>query len=238
MEIVSPLCFAYSYTTSPLGGILSARQNILAAAYLIHYLNRAIISPLMTPSRSKSDAAVVAAGITFNVFNGTLMGAYLASYEGNAFITHRSTLIFTLGLLMWAVGFAGNVKHDMILMDIRRKSPAKKGDGGKEHYSIPHGLLFRWVSFPNYLCEWIEWLGFAIAASAVPTLPELSFTMLRDVFQGPASSFFPTLTPPWIFLFNEIVLMFPRAYRAQGWYRRTFGEAFPKGRKIVIPFIL
>ncbi|KAF9028985.1 hypothetical protein BDZ89DRAFT_737609 [Hymenopellis radicata] len=242
MEIVSPICFSYSYFTSPLGGsTLSTRQNLLAAAYLTHYANRAVISPLMTPSRSRSDVIVLAAGVTFNVLNGCLIGSYLSSPDTQTFLSQRSSAIFIFGMLLWGLGFAGNIKHDMILMDIRRKSSEKKdsaNNGGKEHYAIPHGLLFRWISFPNYLCEWFEWLGFALAASATPSFVPLSFADLLGVFHASASSFFPTLTPPWIFLFNEIVLMFPRALRAQIWYRKTFGDKFPKDRKIIIPFLL
>lgn len=74
--------------------------------------------------------------------------------------------LWYLGLAGWAIGFAGNVLHDEILMDIRR--PNKKaqqtstksddatnvGNGSSARkYSIPRGGLFEYISFPNYLCE-------------------------------------------------------------------------------------
>ena len=33
------------------------------------------------------------------------------------------------------------------------------------HYVIPHGGLFSILSFLNYLCKWVKWFGFALAAS-------------------------------------------------------------------------
>ena len=235
MEIVSPICFIYSYATSPLGGSsLSGRQHILALAYLIHYTNRAIISPLITPSRSKASIIVPLAGVTFNIMNGNLMGAYIASPQAQMFLISTSTTMFTTGLVLWAAGFVGNIQHDMILMNIRR-NPSKKNDDApsdKPRYAIPFGALFKYVSFPNYFSEWVEWLGYAVAASPLPAVAELSTII------GPTSSFFPSLTPPWIFLFNEVMVMFPRAYRGHRWYKRIFGDQFPTDRKIVVPFIL
>ncbi|TBU21194.1 hypothetical protein BD311DRAFT_707199, partial [Dichomitus squalens] len=97
---------------------------------------------------------------TFHTVNGLLMGTYLSlppvwSFLANAF-AHP---MFWLGLALWAAGFA----HETLL-NIRRN--AKKADDddandGKakpkqEHYAIPHGLLYRFISDPNYFCEWVE----------------------------------------------------------------------------------
>lgn len=57
------------------------------------------------------------------------------------------------------------VYHDEILNDLRRpprrrlfraadQAEAEDKKASKGHYAIPHGGLFRYVSFPNYLCEW------------------------------------------------------------------------------------
>lgn len=71
--------------------------------------------------------------------------------------------LWYLGLAGWVIGFAGNVYHDEILMDIRRPdkqaqqadqdtTSVGKGNSARK-YSIPRGGLFEYISFPNYVCE-------------------------------------------------------------------------------------
>ncbi|KXN82338.1 hypothetical protein AN958_02668 [Leucoagaricus sp. SymC.cos] len=268
MEIVSPVMFLYSLFTAPLAqqnpglpNIISP-QGLLSLLYLVHYTNRAIISPLRTPSRSMHHLIVTLAGLFFNVQNGFMMGAYLTSPFTSLWFQHpQSTrrLEYKLGLGMWLFGFIGNVVHDEILLNIRRKAKATgktkeatNGQHQKEHYAIPYGLLYKYISYPNYFCEWIEWVGFALAAGPLPFRPSSlslsSFSLLlsplqlyqatKHVIMQPASNFFPYLSPPWIFILTEVILMFPRAYKGHLWYKQKFGESYPKDRKIVIPFIL
>ncbi|KAF8074043.1 3-oxo-5-alpha-steroid 4-dehydrogenase-domain-containing protein [Lyophyllum atratum] len=270
MELVSPLVFLYTFLTSPVWPALSPTrpptltppQILLGALYLIHYANRALISPLRTPSRSKSHITVPLFAVAFNLVNGALMGAGISAPTAQAFLgpSLLSRPTFVLGVVLWAVGFAGNIYHDEILLDIRRKAQTKKDlAGGGEHYAIPRGGLFEYVSFPNYLCEWIEWTGYALAAAPLPfslaALPSLlapssllalldpstwtSFaTILYWHVRAPAQAFAPALKPPHIFLIAEVLLMLPRAVRGHGWYRRRFGGAYPAERKAVVPFLL
>ena len=258
MELVSLILFVNTYLRSPLSptstlaltsptGLfpnapslsLTHPPTILAAAYITHYLNRALISPLRTPSRSKSHLMVVSAAVFFNVVNGSLMGAYLSSPSAQTFLHDAfARPSFWLGLGLWAVGFAGNIIHDEILLNLRRNakktpsSAASKEDddanNGKtkntqEHYAIPHGLLYRLISYPNYFCEWAEWLGFALAASPPPSCASLG-------------AFVATVTPPWLFFFNEVWLMLPRAYKGHRWYLARFPD-YPKERRAVVPFL-
>lgn len=269
MELASPIMFTYTFLTSPFSAENSlsrpptAPQLILAALYLIHYTNRALISPLRSPTRSKAHIVVPFAGLLFNIPNGSLNGTYLSSPAARAYLSPSrafSSPIFYAGLFLWAIGFAGNIIHDEILSNIRRKADSKgkgkqsesQSDGGaarKPHYAIPHGLLYKYVSFPNYFCEWVEWFGFALAAAPFPitSLSQLSLQNISWLFSARSilefsvaspSSFAPMLTPPWIFFLNEIVTMFPRAYMGHQWYKEKFRDAFPKERKIVVPFVL
>jgi len=188
MELVSPAVFLYTYINSPLSTAnlslpsFSSPQSILATLFLIHYVNRAIISPLRTPSRSKSHLIVPLSGVTFNMINGFLMGAYLSSPFARIFLNATDTYArasFYLGIGLWAVGFIGNITHDEILLNIRRKAKSKGKDkegNGTEHYAIPQGLLYSYISYPNYFCEWVEWFGFALAASPLPLTFALSST--------------------------------------------------------------
>lgn len=244
MELVSPLTFLYTYVVSPLSPLGSGTSSpwsihnpsaFLTGLFLIHYANRAVFSPLRTPSRSKTHLIVVLAAILFNGVNGPLLGAYLSSPESQSYLTGAyQRPRFWLGILMWAVGYVGNIVHDEVLLNIRRKKQAddakktpeqiqrekKKG----EHYGIPHGLLYKYISYPNYFCEWIEWLGFALAASPLPR------------FEG-LVPFMATITPPFLFLVAEVLTMVPRAVRGHQWYRNKF-PSYPKERKAVIPFLI
>ena len=241
MELVSPFTFIYAYLRSPLspfglGTSLLSIHNpsaVLAILFLIHYANRAVLSPLRTPSRSKSHLIVILSGILFNVVNGPLIGAYLSSPECHVYLTGAyQRPRFWFGVLIWAAGYIGNIVHDEILLNIRRKKKAEdaKETSGQatnkkgEHYGIPYGLLFKYISFPNYFCEWIEWAGFALAASPLPSL---------DSFE----SFSATITPPFLFLVAEVLTMVPRAVKGHRWYNSKFPN-YPKERKAVIPFLV
>ncbi|KAJ7056993.1 3-oxo-5-alpha-steroid 4-dehydrogenase-domain-containing protein [Mycena amicta] len=245
MELVSPTFFLYTFFNAPLsGGVrpsVTLRQSHSACSSLhtSSTTSTARFSPRFAlPRAPKHTSSRPHSHVMFNTFNGSLLGAFFSSPntpQPSAF----ARTSFWIGLVMWAWGFVGNVVHDEILLNIRRKAKSK------EHYAIPHGLLYRWVSFPNYFCEWVEWLGFAIAAD--PRLFDAAVSGSRALLQistwktalaGPSSAFFPLLSPPWIFFFAELVLMYPRAYRGHQWYLNKFGDRYPKERKIVIPFCI
>jgi len=206
--------------------------------------------------------------------NGYLMGSYLSSPYARMFLNEIYTFqrpSFYVGLGLWLVGFVGNIVHDEILLDIRRKAKSKgkgkadkdgdknkskndQNDNGtgqireKEHYAIPYGLLYRYISYPNYFCEWIEWFGFALAAAPLPIEPSwsalanaaagISLTNLKTILFSSPRGFAPTLTPPYLFFYAEVLTMLPRAYNGHKWYKQRFGESYPKERKAVIPFLL
>jgi len=226
MELVSPITFITTFMKAPLAtststGLTGSHPaTFLAGLFITHYTNRALISPLRTPSRSRAHISVTVAGMVYNLCNGFLVGAYLSSSEGiSATSTALSRWTFWLGIALWSFGFVGNAVHDEVLLNIRRnqKRKGKQQEGKeskKEHYAIPYGYLYRFISYPNYLCEWIEWVGFALAASPG------NFT-----------------TPPWLFVFAEVMVMTPRAWRGHQWYHHKFPE-YPKERKAIIPFIL
>jgi len=257
MELASPIAFAYTFVTSPLTMQAPAlpspsdRTTILAVCYLLHYINRSLLSPLRTPSRSKSHIIVPLTAVFFNIINGSLMGSFLSSPYSRMYHQSRPRDSFYVGLGLWALGLIGNVWHDEILLNIRRKAKnTGKGSAAKgEHYAIPQGGLYSLVSYPNYLCEWVEWLGFAIAASPIPfqvtgvTASAVLAALLNPktyihIISTPGQQFAPDLSPPWIFLISEVLLMLPRAYRGHQWYHSKFGTSYPQNRKAAIPFVL
>ena len=316
MEIVSPVCFLTTFLSSPLtrpasslkwfrlspppmfsqtsfAGVRFSGPNpptVLALLFLVHYANRALISPLRTPARSKSHIAVPLAAICFNIVNGSLQGAFLAALAappgtfssfGIAWFRGNNSVIanwkFWAGVGIWAVGFVSNIWHDEILLDIRRdkkpsgsekRSALDKENGRpiketKPHYAIPYGGLYAVISYPNYFSEWIEWLGFAMAASALTSqLPSThlvfpfaagrlglgkSLSVLDIVTSSDCHPFLSigalsnlpfvqNITPPWIFFLSEIFLMCPRAWNGHKWYHNTLPD-YPRQRKAVVPFL-
>lgn len=245
MELVAPVSFAYAFLHSPLSPStfgtapdlsLSNPPTLLALLFLVHYLNRALISPLRTPSRSTLHAGVAVSAVFFNVANGSLLGAYLSSPAAAAFLAGAfARPRFWAGVGLWAAGLAGNILHDEVLLNLRRNAKAKgkaraqdgdddnNGKKKREHYAIPYGYLYALISYPNYFCEWVEWLGFALAASPVPSVASLA-------------AFLDTMTPPFLFVYSEVLLMIPRAYKGHKWYHEKFPD-YPKERKAVIPFL-
>ncbi|OWZ60076.1 3-oxo-5-alpha-steroid 4-dehydrogenase 1 [Cryptococcus neoformans] len=252
MELVSPIAFLTTIVNSSHPS-LNRPSRILSGLYLAHYVHRAIISPLiLSPKRSPLHITVVLAAMLFNLLNGYLLAVGLAFYPPKEIGWQ-----FVLGVVGWTIGFFGNVYHDEILNDLRRP-PTKRivmshlpedGASEKERYKVPRGGLFEWISFPNYLCEWLEWACWSFAANpypliAVPALPYLlrapeyrdSHTVLSII----SNFYWPSrlLAPSWAFVLAEVTSMLPRAVRGHAWYKEKFGNKYPKSRKAVIPGIL
>lgn len=80
---------------------------------------------------------------------------------------------------------------------------------GETGYKLPVGGWFRFVSCPNHFGEILEWMGFAILSWCLP---------------GAAFAF-------WTF-----ANLAPRAWAHHRWYLERF-EAYPAGRKALLPFI-
>ncbi|KAG6326755.1 hypothetical protein ID866_12334, partial [Astraeus odoratus] len=120
MELPSPITFVYAFMQAPLigPGALppTAPQNLLAALFLVHYANRALVSPLRTPSRSKSHLSVVFGAVCYNSVNGLMMGSYLRSDMARSFLSGAfDRPLFWGGVAFWFAGFLGNILHDEIL---------------------------------------------------------------------------------------------------------------------------
>ncbi|KAB5589007.1 3-oxo-5-alpha-steroid 4-dehydrogenase 1 [Ceratobasidium theobromae] len=232
MELPSPLSLLYAFSQqvplTTLRPVSLTPHTLLPVLFAGHYLNRAIISPLRTTSRSKSHIVVLLAAIIFNLLNGSVMGTWLGAgaRTGSSNWTNVPTR-YWIGLGMFILGLWGNIWHDEVLLNLRKHNPGEKG--AKPRYAIPYGGLYTLVSFPNYLCEWFEWAGFSIAAGSIMTLLQenLSLGCRLGVF----------LTPPVLFTLVEVALMLPRALRGHEWYHEKFGD-YPKERKAVIPFVI
>lgn len=81
---------------------------------------------------------------------------------------------------------------------------------GDTAFHIPRGGLFEQVSSAHYFGELVEWIGWAILT--------LSWSGL-------------------VFALWTFANLAPRARRNHRWYLETFGEAYPRGRKRLIPYL-
>ncbi|TBU21241.1 3-oxo-5-alpha-steroid 4-dehydrogenase-domain-containing protein [Dichomitus squalens] len=212
MELVAQVAFSgNSYPLSPSSTLaLTSRTRL--------FPNTSPLSPTHPPKLTAllfSHLMLAVSAVFFNTINSSSIGhSFLAD------VYTRSTF------WLWAAGFTGNIMQDVILLNICRK--AKRADDNannendelkQEHYAIPHGLLHRFILYPNYFWEWVEWLGFALA-----TLPVPSFAL--------TGVFVTTVSPQWLF-FKEVL---PRAYKGHKRYHSKFPD-YPKERKVVIPFL-
>jgi hypothetical protein len=153
------LIFLYAHLYFPNGNLLSPAS----LCYVAHYVHRSLIYPWFRSSFSKRWPLE---SVLYHAITNTLC-ATIAFHQtifglGNMHWTLQAVL--TLCFVSSAVGAA---LHDYRVCGLRRS--------GENGYQIPRGLLFKWVSGPQYLCELIQWLlfmpflgyGFPMATFAV-----------------------------------------------------------------------
>ncbi|KAL6864570.1 hypothetical protein J3F83DRAFT_742285 [Trichoderma novae-zelandiae] len=214
------------------------QNRVLGGLFVIHYSYRAILFPLLQPSMSPIHAGVWALAIGFQLCNALCLGSWLSAYGPTtpaAWSAASSLPQFILGIGVFYLGLSSNFFHDEELREIRRREQKRQdrirqqsgakdndkknssagGGGGsvEKHYQIPQAGLFRYLLYPHYLSEWIEWFGFWMAAG-----------------WGCA--------PARAFLVNEVFSMLPRAVNGKRWYVERFGEDKIRGKWAVVPGVL
>ncbi|KIO23112.1 hypothetical protein M407DRAFT_113659 [Tulasnella calospora MUT 4182] len=148
MELVSPIALLSMYLASPTSKshqlpTIIHPSTLLVGLWVMHYFNRAIVSPLRTPSRSPSHILIPLAAAAFNLLNGSLNGSWLSS--GVVKPDGWNSLGFWASIGLFISGWIGNVVHDEVLLNIRKESKGG-GQDGKPKYGIPHGYFYRFVS--------------------------------------------------------------------------------------------
>ncbi|GAA5858268.1 hypothetical protein JCM8547_004627 [Rhodosporidiobolus lusitaniae] len=254
--------FSRIYTT--LSSLPPARL-VLVAAYLVHYANRSILSELRNPGRAPMHIIIPFLSAVYNACNGGTIGMYLgggaAGMKSSNFGLKSDAWarpLFAAGLALWLAGFASNAWHDNVFFRIKREKRAEreekakkaaKVDGQskprapsfsdpKDRYAIPQGGLYRFISHPSYISEWIEWTGFwlsTLALASPPFPPSQSSPSLLS-FPSPIRPLQQWyLQPPVLFVALEVAAMLPRARSGHAWYKETFGKEWEKkGAKWIV----
>lgn len=229
MELPGMITVLYCMLTIPrLEGLhagLPWANWTMAFIYTVHYLYRAILSPLvLNPSMSPIHPTVFVSAFAWQVVNGLSLGGWLAGY-GPTTVYHWAGRLYTIeiGLVIWGWSFMGNIFHDDDLREIRRSALRRQKEkataenkpieGVDKLYMLPKNGLFNYVLFPHYFCEWLEWAG---------------FWMVGGLNCAPARTF----------LVNEIATMLPRALAGRRWYVEKFGKDRVGTRKAVIPGLI
>ena len=219
----------------PLKRLLTVSKSLycerLTTGQVVHYSYRAIIFPLIAPSMSPIHVIVWASAISFQLMNATSLASWLAAYgpvtsEAWDASATPSVAQFSLGLLVFYIGLAANFFHDDELREIRRREQQRQEKAFTDQkargvskpsvekiYKIPQAGLFKYILYPHYFCEWIEWTGFLIACGF-------------------------GCVPARTFVVNEIVSMLPRAVRGRRWYEERFGRTKIGKRWTVFPGIV
>jgi 3-oxo-5-alpha-steroid 4-dehydrogenase 1 len=148
MEIVSPVNLLYILWKLPQKlniPSLPLSNKLVASLYVIHYINRAIISPFFAaPSMSPLHASVVALAVLFNWLNSSALAGWLVGYhvpvlgyktDGAAGVggsySPATHFLPCLGMVLFAAGMIGNIYSERTLFRLRREA-AEKRDAAKE----------------------------------------------------------------------------------------------------------
>ncbi|KNG82817.1 3-oxo-5-alpha-steroid 4-dehydrogenase family protein [Aspergillus nomiae NRRL 13137] len=247
---------------------LPLANQVVAALYLIHYANRAVISPLFAaPSMSPIHASIAVSGLTFNWFTSTCLAAWLLGYHipvtgyrtdgfGDTSSTRPviSEYLPYLGIVLFFLGMAGNIISERTFFRLRReeadKLHAQKDNHAKDAankyskvYVIPPAKgLFRFILYPHYVFEWLEWTGFVLVGTAVyPASGAVAPEMSLAPWLTPAAALAQRLRVPLplaavVFVVNVVTSMVPQARLGMKWYLSRFGKDKIAGRGAVVPF--
>ncbi|KAF3121119.1 hypothetical protein TWF703_002046 [Orbilia oligospora] len=223
MELISPISFFLTFylnnSQSPLKTLaaLPISHKILSILYLIHYLNRALISPLRAPAYAPAHIIVLLVATYFNYLNGYSLSSFLLLQQGRVPQGggwRRAKREHLESAKAKKEDGLGEGVERVLVADGKRLVVRAENSG--HVYEIPEGGLWEYCWHPHcgkYFMEWIEWTGFLIAAGGWECAPAINF------------------------LVNEIASMTPRAFQGVEFYKRKFGRKLPE-RKAVVPFLL
>ena len=154
MELPAVVVPAVLFCTS--GRTADLTAAVFLGMWLLHYVQRVFVFPLLLPSASTPmPVAVSSMGFAFNAINGCLQGGWLYWVGPGYAAEWLRDPRFLVGSVLFFSGMAVNWHSDAILRKLRKS--------GRAGYTLPRGGLFRWVPSPNYLGEIVEWIGWAVA---------------------------------------------------------------------------
>jgi len=154
--------------------LFSGHKTVVSTVFFLlfeaHYIRRTFVYPFTIKPSATYPVLISLMAVIFNLCNGSFITYYLCGeYVEKYSPTWLASPQFLFGVVLFILGYYGNVKADRDLANLR-----KPGETG---YKIPHGGLFEYISCPNYACEIVEWLGFCLLTSNIAVWVFLLWTL-------------------------------------------------------------
>ena len=134
MESIGAINLLYLLLTTPApfpDGVLPVWHKVVAALYVLHYLNRAVITPLFcAPSMSPIHLVVVVMASLFNFINSSCLAGWLLGYgtplvgftvpptSQSAHFYFSPAYLPYVGLVIFLVGMCGNIHAEAIVAPV------------------------------------------------------------------------------------------------------------------------
>lgn len=203
MEMPASIAFAVFFLMGDRA--LEWAPLLLFALWQAHYIQRSFLYPLRRRLKPGDSTPLLVPILAFSSNVGiaflnasVLSWSSIGGYDSDWLQDPR----LILGVLIFVVGYRINRKADALLAALRAP-----GGGG---YRIPRGWLFERVSCPNYLGEFLIWIGWAVATWSLAGA---------------------------VFALWTVANLLPRSLSHHAWYRDHFPD-YPPTRKAVIPGLL
>ncbi|MFX1380183.1 MAG: methyltransferase [Promethearchaeota archaeon] len=135
---------------------------IFTAIWMLHYIHRTFIFPLLIRGNQSMPITIILMGIIFNGVNSYLQARWIYKFSFSYAISWILNPLFITGILIFFIGFFINLHSDYLIRNLRKP--------GETEYKIPYGGMFKYVSCPSYLGEITEWTGWAIMTWSFPGL--------------------------------------------------------------------
>ena len=206
------------FTATRRGEPRSDPSYVMLACWLLHYVWRGFITPLlMRYSSPDVDIGIMLGGLFPNMIFNVVVALHISviDYGDDYFKDPR----FGIGLAIFVIGYVCNRWADLHLRSLREEAEADNKGGGenkeektkKKKYVLPKGGLFKLCYCPNYFFEFVEWVGFAILSSSLA---------------GTIWALFGLST------------FLPRSLVTKAWYLRTFEGEVDEKKAALFPFLI
>ena len=226
MELPATLSFAYNFYQGRKArkaqeekeganageGPSAKTAMVLAMIWARHYGNRGWYFPLTlrVAKGTKQSFALFNAviGMCFLSSHGYLNARMFSQYGKHLTDDWLTNPQFLLGMAIYEFGFWTTVHSEHVIKNLRPADGIIKN--AAERYKIPYGGLFKYVTNPQYFGEITCFTGLLILSGSLSPLPAVLITLANLV---------------------------PRSEQNHKWYLKKFGDAYPKDRKYLVPFL-